>query len=1000
MSSDEKNLSKNTNETVEEQKANPTTEESTETAISSEENFGNLNFSVVAVGASAGGLEALEHLFTNMPTDTGLAFVVIQHLSPDYKSLMVELLSKYTRMNVIRVEDGMKVEPNCVYLIPPKKNMTLFHGKLYLTEQNMGHGLNLPIDIFFRSMAEDLGERSIGVVLSGTGSDGTLGIRAIKGAGGMVMVQDENTAKFDGMPRSAISTGLVDYILPPEDMGNQLVKYTKHPFVSKAEQQDKKIANEDSFSKILALIRTRTGIDFTFYKPNTIVRRIERRISVNQVEDTDEYLNLLMQIPSEIDILYKELLIGVTKFFRDSDVFDAIENKILPKLMSRKKQNDSIRIWVVGCSTGEEAYSIAMLFQEYMLKVGKNYDVKIFATDLDREAIEYASLGIYPESIAADITEDRLKGFFKRNGDSFKVTDKLRQMVIFATHNIIKDPPFSKMDMISCRNMLIYLQPVMQKKVLSAFSFSINQSGYLVLGTSESVGEMSSYFTSYDNKNKIYFNNELKKPPVIDEFYTPPIRSERLRQQTTYPQALPRKDRDEDIFGDAKNDLFVDYVPPTIIVNDNLELIHSFGEINEYIKLPSGKVNLNVLHMVNSDLSIAMSTAIHKSNKENARIVYREVIIRDKDKSKCINLVVKPFQRDTKGQNYNIIVFEECPLKHDDDNINEKYDASSKVNQRMEDLEQELKYTKENLQATIEELETSNEELQATNEELIASNEELQSTNEELQSVNEELYTVNSEYQNKIEELTELYNDMNNWFKITNIGTIFLDLKLRVRKFTPGVSRFVNLLESDIGRPIKHISYNFDYKKFLDNIDDVVKDLQPIEKELQTSKGDLWFLLKIQPYRTLENAVKGIVVTFIDITTLKQFEQKIDRDRSLLLRVLESSPIAKTLVDRNGDIVYANKKAEELLGISREEIQKRRFNSPEFRSLNSSKEIMKDEEKPFQIVLNTKESVYNIIEYIEKPDGTKVKLIINGAPSFDENGEVDGAVFAFSEEKD
>jgi two-component system CheB/CheR fusion protein len=997
MSSDEKSLPNTSEDKEVKEKINNIDKEDKEIQDMGVNPFSDLDFSVVAVGASAGGLEALEHLFTNMPSDTGLAFVVIQHLSPDYKSLMVELLSKYTRMNVQRVEDGMKVEPNCVYLIPPKKNMTLFHGKLYLTEQNMGHGLNLPIDIFFRSMAEDLGERSIGIVLSGTGSDGTLGIRAIKGAGGMVMVQDENTAKFDGMPRSAISTGLVDYILPPEEMGNQLVRFTKHPFVSKAEQQDnKKIANEDSFSKILSLIRTRTGIDFTFYKPNTIVRRIERRISVNQVEDTDEYLNLLMQIPNEIDILYKELLIGVTKFFRDSEVFDNLENRVIPKIMSRKRQNDTIRVWVVGCSTGEEAYSLAIMFQEFMLKVGKNYDVKIFATDLDREAIEYASLGVYPESIAADVSEDRLKGFFKKNGDSYKVSDKIRQMVIFATHNIIKDPPFSKMDMISCRNLLIYLQPVMQKKVLSAFSFSINQSGYLVLGTSESVGELSSYFTSYDNKNKIYFNNELKKPPVIDEFYTPPVRMERQKQPNTYTPTVQRKDKEDDIFTEARKDLFTDYVPPTIIVNDNLELIHSFGEINDFIKLPSGKINLNVLHMVNSDLSIAMSTAIHKSNKEHSRIVYREVIIRDRDRTRCINLVVKPFQRDSKGQNFNIIVFEECIHKNVEDLANEKYDADTKVNQRMEDLEQELKYTKENLQATIEELETSNEELQATNEELIASNEELQSTNEELQSVNEELYTVNSEYQNKIEELTELYNDMNNWFKITNIGTIFLDLKLRVRKFTPGVSRFVNLLESDIGRPIKHISYNFDYDKFLDKVDDVIKDLQPIEKELQNRKGDISFLLKIQPYRTLENAVKGIVITFIDITALKLYEDKINRDKDLLLRVLEASPVAKTMVDRHGNIVYANKMAEEILGISKDEIQKRRYNAPEFKSLNAKKEKMKDSEKPFQIVLDTKKSIYDVVEYIERPDGSVVKILVSGAPSFDEDGEVDGGVFAFT----
>jgi len=430
-----------------------------------------------------------------------MSFVMVQHLSPDYKSLMVELLSKYTKLNVMRAEDGLKADPNCVYLIPPTKNMTIFHGKLYLTNQNHNMGLNLPIDIFFRSLADDMADRAIGVILYGTGSDGTLGIRVIKGAGGMVMVQDETTAKFDGMPKSAIATGLVDYILPPEKMGYQLISYAQHPFIAKNEKSDKEsLEDEDTYSKILSVLRTKIGVDFTYYKPNTIVRRIERRISVHQIDNIDNYLALLLQSPSEVLVLYKELLIGVTKFFRNTEAFKALEENVLPELFIGKSLSEPVRLWDVACSTGEEAYSLAILLREYMDKNNIIHDVKIFATDIDKEAIEYANAGVYPESIVADVSEERLKAYFRKKGDVYRVNENIRQMVIFATHNIINDPPFSKIDLISCRNLLIYLQSVMQKKVISAFSFSLIHNGFLFLGSSETIGDLGNYYEAFDNK--------------------------------------------------------------------------------------------------------------------------------------------------------------------------------------------------------------------------------------------------------------------------------------------------------------------------------------------------------------------------------------------------------------------------------------------------------------------------------------------------------------------
>ncbi len=464
----------------------------------------NSDFYIVGIGASAGGLEALEKFFGNMPADSGLAFVVVQHLSPDYKSLMAELLSKHTQMPVYEVQDGMSVEPNNIYLIPRKKTMTIFHGKLHLTDRGQEQ-LNLPIDIFLRSLAEDMGERAIAIILSGTGSDGTRGIRAVKEAGGMVMAQDTSSAKFEGMPQSAIATQLVDYILSAEQMSTELVSYIQHSCISTDLGAKPAIAkDEDNLSKIYAKLRSQAGVDFTYYKQSTMVRRIERRMSINQIDRLSDYLHYLYQSPNEVQTLYKELLIGVTKFFRDTEAFEFIGEKVIPEIFKGRSRNDQVRVWVAACSTGEEAYSLAILFSEYMEKSGNYLDVKIFATDLDKAALEYAGKGVYAESIAADVSLERLKNYFIKRGDSYEVLRRVREMVIFAQQNIITDPPFSKIDLVTCRNVLIYFQSVLQKKVLSMFQFSLKQDGFLFLGTSETVGDNSDFFLSYHNKWRVY----------------------------------------------------------------------------------------------------------------------------------------------------------------------------------------------------------------------------------------------------------------------------------------------------------------------------------------------------------------------------------------------------------------------------------------------------------------------------------------------------------------
>jgi two-component system CheB/CheR fusion protein len=955
----------------------------------------NVNF-VVGIGASAGGLEALEQFFRNVPPDSGMAFVVIQHLSPDYKSLMVELLSKHTKMKVVRVEDGMVVEPNTVYLIPPKKNMTIFHGKLFLTNQNYKMGLNLPIDIFFRSLADDMAEKAIAIILSGTGSDGTLGVRAIKGAGGMVMVQDES-AKFDGMPKSAIATGLVDYILPPEKMGERLIQYAKHPFIAKADDIKKEtLDEEDTYTKVLAVLRNKVGVDFTFYKPTTIIRRIERRISVNQLDNIENYLNLLMESPTEVSVLYKELLIGVTKFFRDTEAYKVVEEKLIPELFASKTQGEQIRIWDVACSSGEEAYSIAILLKEYLEKYNLNFDVKIFATDIDRDSIEYASAGIYPESIVTDVPEDKLKKYFRKKGDSYRINENIRQMVIFATHNIIKDPPFSKLDLIVCRNLLIYFQPIMQKKVISAFSFALNPGGFLFLGSSESVGELANFFTIFDNRAKIYRSKEGIKVPMLNELYMPVIRKH--RGFVTPESIILKPNSAEEILEDITKKLFQDFMPPAVIVDEKLELIHVFNDVNKFMKVPTGKINLNIMNMINPDLSIALGTAIHRALKEAKDILYKDLILKSEDNQIMLDLDVRPYIHKRTGTKYVVVIFYEKDFAYKSSENIEVFEMTDKVNQRIFDLEQELKYTKENLQATIEELETSNEELQATNEELIASNEELQSTNEELQSVNEELYTVNAEYQSKIEELTELNNDISNWFNITNIGTIFLDLQLRIRKFTPAITQFINLIDHDLGRPIKHISYNFDYPKFMDDIDFVLKTLRHIETEVKTYDHN-WFLVKILPYRTIENAVKGVVITFIDITRQKNIEKQLELERDLLLRVLDSSPLAKVIVDNNGIITYMNKAAEEILGLKKDKVIGIVYNSDIFNQQDLEGNILPIDKMPYRIVFDTKKTLKDYKISIQTGNNPRKVISVSGEPIYNENNDVTGAVFNFVEIK-
>ncbi len=879
-------------------------------------------FFIVGIGASAGGLDSLEKFFKNMMDKSGMAFVVVQHLSPDYKSLMVELLSKHSKMKIHRAENNVEVLPDNVYLIPPKKNLTIYKGKLLLMEQEQ-HGLNLPIDIFLKSLAEDNEEHAIGIILSGTGSDGSRGIRTIKEKGGVILVQDSVSAKFDGMPSSAISTGLVDYILPPEKMPQTLLQYIKHPFSSgKGEKPIISPKKDDYTNNLFMLLKERTGIDFSLYKLTTVSRRIERRMSINQIGSLENYANFIKDSPQELNALHRELLIGVTSFFRDTEVFDIIEDQVIPTILNDKPYNGSIRFWSVGCSTGEEAYSLAMLLKKYMENIDKQYDVKIFATDVDRHAIAVASEGIYTQSIVADVPPEMINRYFTKMGNRFQVSKEIREMVIFAVHNAIKDPPFNKIDLVSCRNFLIYLNPDAQKKVLSFFQFSLNANGYMLLGSSETVGDMITHFKSIDHRCKIFRYLSDDKPSHIQGLGGVPNLFSRNRVQREDPPFKMRQKIIEDV-KDAMIDL---YSPPAIAITEDNKPLIVFGDINRFLKIPKGEFNFDLISLLRKDLSTTVSLAIHKAARDNEGVVYNNIKVKDGEETRIFNLKVLPLKKNRYQQRLTLITFEEVIEDAFPSQAARPYDLSMDSEERIQDLDQELQYTRENLQATIEELETTNEELQATNEELMSSNEELQSTNEELQSVNEELITVNAEYQAKIQELIELNDDMDNLLASTDIGTIFLDKDLLVRKFTPAITRTVNLMEMDLGRPINHITHKIINEDFIADVNRVLKTLVPIEKEVQGQEME-WFLLRINPYRTKDNYIKGIVITFIDVTdkikTQKSFQESENLYRGFFENIPHEIAYHRILLDQEGnpeDVVCidVNERFQKLFNVKKE----------------------------------------------------------------------------------
>jgi two-component system CheB/CheR fusion protein len=839
----------------------------------------NGSFPIVGIGASAGGLEAIEQFVRHMRPDAGIAFIVIPHLDPSHASMMTDLIRRFTKMAVVEAGDGMQVEPDHVYVIPPNRNMAIFHKTIHLSMPGDPRGLRMPIDFFFRSLAEDQGERAICIVLSGTGSDGTLGLRAVNGAGGMSMVQDPASAKYDGMPESAIKTGLADYILPAEKMPEHLIGYVARFYQKGGRPTPLPEKTPGSIQKIFMLLRSKTGHDFSLYKKNTIHRRIEKRMSVHQLEDTSKYVRYLQEYPDEVKILFKELLIGVTNFFRDAEAFEILKKKILPKMLSGKPENYELRIWTPGCATAEEAYSIAMVIREYMDELKHNFKVQIFGTDIDEEAVAKARAGLYTGNISLDVNPQRLKRFFIKEGNDYRIKKDIREDVVFAIQNVIKDPPFTRLDLISCRNLMIYLEPELQNKLIPLFHYSLKPGGVLFLGPSESIGGFSDLFPVIDKKWKFYQRKESKL--AIDAFTFPSFPGAYEREGADKPGEV-RRIGGAGIPAIAQRILLANFAPPSVIVNMKGDILYIHGQTGKYLEPPPGQPTVNVLEMARKGLRLELRSALQNAVSNDREVALRDLRVITESGIQPVNLTVKPIREVEQGEGLFLVTFDDAPpvKKALPDR---KKGRSARENKHVTELEQDLRYTRESLQATIEELQASNEELKSTNEEMQSTNEELQSTNEEmetskeeLQSVNEELITVNAELQMKIEQLSRAEGDMKNLLDSINVGSVFLDREMNIKRFTTDITSVINLIASDIGRPLGHIVTNLEDVDLVADAEKALETLRWSEKEVQSRDGK-YYLMRTIPYRSMENVIDGVVITFTEITLLRKQAEELSK---------------------------------------------------------------------------------------------------------------------------
>jgi len=881
-------------------------------------------FPIVGIGASAGGLEALEQFFTNMPANCGMAFVVIQHLDPNHKGIMAELLQRITKMKVFTVTDRLKVKPNCVYVIPPNKSMSILNGALYLFEPIETRGLRLPVDFFFRSLADDRQDQSIGVILSGMGSDGSMGLKAIKEQAGMVLVQDPTSAKFDSMPRNAIEAVMVDIVAPANELPAKLtVLINKVPRVNTEKELEK---DPSSLLKIIILLRTQTGNDFSQYKKNTLYRRVERRMSIHQINKIASYVRYLQENPTELDILFKELLIGVTNFFRDTEVWEQMKNKVFPSLFSKLPHGQILRAWIPGCSTGEEAYSLAIVFKEAIEKMNQNnsLSLQIFATDLDNLAIEKARKGVYTANITADVTPDRLSRFFVKTDEQYRVNAEIREMVVFAPQNVIKDPPFTKLDILSCRNLLIYLDSELQNKLLALFHYSLNPGGLLLLGSAETNGSQSDLFSTIDSKLRIYQRSgSVRKEELID-FPSSFSHSKQGIFEDLLPVKIP-----ENIQTLTDQLLLQQFSPASVLMTDKGDILYITGSTGKFLEPAAGKANMNIFAMAREGLRNELPMALRKVMQNYQKLFLRNVKVGTNGGALLVNITIQQIEKPLTLKGKILVIFTDVSKEE----IKSLKQKTVKIpdNALKGELDYELQRAKEELQSTREEMQTSQEELQSTNEEMQSTNEELQSTNEELttskeemQSLNEELHTVNAELQSKIDDTARVNNDMNNLLNSIDIATLFLDREFKIRQFTYSATKIFKLRPGDIGRPFTDQVTDLNYPELDQDAREVLRTLVFIEKAVTTLDGR-WYNIRIMPYRTSEDKIDGLVITFVDITKSKQLENALQKSQMTLRSFIQAVPSVILGLSSEGKVIEFNPEAEKLFVCKRDDVMSKKY---------------------------------------------------------------------------
>ncbi|MBE0435533.1 MAG: PAS domain-containing protein [Methylomicrobium sp.] len=825
------------------------------------------------MGTSAGGLEALEQFFAPIPAINGAAFVVIQHLDPTHHGILPELLQRVTPMTVTEAGDSMQVKPNWVYVIPSNKDLSILHGKLHLLDPVAPRGLRLPIDSFFRALADDQHEGAIGVILSGMASDGTLGLRAIKENAGLTLVQSPDSAQFDSMPRSAIDAGLADIVVPPQEMWGRIYAYLKHsPRGLMAEPETRlEVNSQSALEQIVILLRERTGNDFSFYKKNTIMRRVERRMGLHQINAITHYVRYLRENPQELDLLFKELLIGVTNFFRDPEVWEYLETNAIPELLANPSTGKDLRAWVPACSTGEEAYSLAIVFKEAFTQIQtkRQMSLQIFATDLDQDAIDKARQGFYPANIAVDVSEDRLSRFFSIDGNGYRINKDIREMVTFAPQNVIMDPPFTKLNMLCCRNLLIYLNAELQKKLIPLFHYALTENGILLLGNSETISGFSDLYEVVDNKSRLYRRIESFRRNLDVDF---PTKYSSVASQAPGDYKPPVIDNLQTL---ADQFLLKHFSPPAVLVNTDGDILYINGRTGKYLEPAAGKANWNIHAMARDGLRHVLSGVLRKAQHQTEAIHMHDLTVGTNGGTQTVNLTVQVIRKPVALNGMLFVVFNDAaPLP-----ARKRSRKSTSEEQKALEIEllhanEDLQTLREEMQSSQEELRSANEELQSTNEELQSSNEELTTSKEEMQSLNEELQTVNAELQAKVDDLSRVSNDMNNLLNSMDIATVFLDSALNIRRFTKHISRIFKLINSDVGRPLSDIVTDLDYPQLQEDAHEVLRTLVFTEKQVE-AVDNRWFKVRIMPYRTQDNIIDGVVITFIDISETKQLEAKL-----------------------------------------------------------------------------------------------------------------------------